>query len=421
MNKLLEDLKWRSLLKEIITEEDIDKILLLHKKRFYLGIDPTSDSLHIGHFLAINLANLISKNSNLIPIFVLGGFTAQIGDPSGKNNERKLISQNIISDNSKSIKEQLKFICKNLDIKNYEIFDNFDIYKNLNLISFFKNYGKLVNISKMLSRDVVKSRLDIGMSYTEFSYQIFQAIDFLYLFENKDVLIQIGGSDQLGNILTGIEIIKKIKGKNSLVAGITVPLLVDEKGNKIGKSEGNPLWISKEKMSPYFMYQYLFNLSDLFAEKLLLQLTSIKKEDFLNLLKIAKKENTKRHLQNELIKRLFISFYGKNDDYNKFKNISKYLFAEDYLNIDEDFLLSIFKNLETFKYDFSKDLFTQLRKRNFISSKREFNQFLKDGALKINNKIIMESDFKLTKNDFLKRKFIILSVGKKQKIIVKLN
>lgn len=421
MNKLLEDLKERSLLKEIISEEEINKILLMNNKKFYLGIDPTADSLHIGHFLAINLANLIYKNSNLTPVFVLGGFTAQIGDPSGKNAERKLTSQNIIFNNCKSIKEQLKIICKNLEIKDYEIFDNFDVYKNLNLMTFFKDYGKLINISKMLSRDVVKSRLDIGISYTEFSYQIFQAIDFLHLFESKDVLIQIGGSDQLGNILTGIEMIKKVKGKNSLVAGITVPLLVDEKGNKIGKSEGNPLWISKEKMSPYFMYQYLFNLSDLFAEKLLLQLTSIPKQDFSNLLKIAKKENTKRYLQKELIKRLFISFYGKNDNYNKFQEISKYLFAEDYLNVDENFLLDIFKNLETFKYDFSKDLFTQLRIKNFISSKREFNQFLKDKALKINNKLITDLDFKLTRKDFLKRKFVILSLGKKKKVIIKIN
>ncbi|BDV03348.1 MAG: tyrosine--tRNA ligase [Candidatus Hepatoplasma scabrum] len=421
MNKLLEDLKWRSLLKELITEDDVSKIFSLDDKKFYLGIDPTADSLHIGHFLTINLANLISKKSNLTPVFVLGGFTAQIGDPSGKNAERKLISENIVANNCKKIKEQLQFICKNLEIKNYEIFDNFNIYKNLTLIDFFKKYGKLINISKMLSRDVVKNRIDVGISYTEFSYQIFQAIDFLYLFENKNVLLQIGGSDQFGNILSGIEIIRRIRNKNILIGGITVPLLIDESGNKIGKTDGNPLWISKEKLSPYFIYQYLFNLSDSFAKKLLLQLTTITKFEFSDLLKKANSNKRERYLQKELIRRLFISFYGDNDYFEKFDKISEYLFTQNYQKIEEKLLLDIFKNLDSFKYDFKQDLFTQLKSNNLISSKREFIQFLKDKALKINNTSILEVDFKLKKTDFSKQKFLILSLGKKKKIIIKLN
>lgn len=421
MNKLIDDLKWRNLFKELIIEKDISKIFFLKNKKFYLGIDPTADSLHIGHFLTINLANLIYKNTDLTPIFVLGGFTAQIGDPSGKKSERKLIDQKTIANNCNKIKKQLETLCKNLNINDYQIFDNFDIYKNLTLIDFFKKYGKSINISKMLSREVVKSRLDVGISYTEFSYQIFQAIDFLYLFENKDVLIQLGGSDQLGNILTGIEFIKKIKGRDLLIGGITVPLLTDENGNKIGKTEGNPLWITKEKLSPYFIYQYLYNLSDPFAKKLLLQLTSITKEQFLKLEKIHLSEKKDRILQKELIKRLFFVFYGNNQEYEKFSNISKYLFAEQYQSIDEKILLDIFKNIDNFKYDFKEDLFTQLKKHNFISSKREFNQYLKDKAIKIDQKLIIERDFKLNKNDFLKRNIIILSLGKKKKIFIKIN
>lgn len=421
MNKLIEDLKWRKLLKELIVESDINKIFLLKNKKFYLGIDPTADSLHIGHFLTINLANLIYKNSNLTPVFVLGGFTAQIGDPSGKKSERKLIDRKTILNNCNKIKKQLETLCKNLNIKDYQIFDNFDIYKDLTLINFFKKYGKLINISKMLSREVVKSRLDAGISYTEFSYQIFQAIDFLYLFENKDVLIQLGGSDQLGNILTGIEFIKKIKGKDLLVGGITVPLLTDENGNKIGKTDGNPLWITKEKLSPYFIYQYLYNLSDIFAKKLLLQLTSITKDQFLKLEKNHFIEKKDRILQKELIKRLFFAFYGSEQEYEKFSNISKYLFTEEYQNIDEKILLDIFKNIDNFKYDFRKDLFTQLKEHNFISSKREFNQYLKDKAIKIDQKLILNNDFKLDKKDFLKRNVVILSLGRKKKIFIKIN
>ncbi|BDV02575.1 MAG: tyrosine--tRNA ligase 2 [Candidatus Hepatoplasma vulgare] len=415
--KIERELSWRGLYKESANFNSLNEIIKL-KSKFYVGVDPTASSLHIGHYVFIVVSKLIYDITKMTPVFVIGGLTGQIGDPSGKQSERNLISEEIIKSNVKQISKQLSLLAKNIGIENFEIFNNMDVYKNMSIVKLFQKFGKLFNLKEMIAKDMVKNRLDNGLSYTEFSYQVFQAIDFLTLFEKKNVRFQIGGSDQWGNITSGIELIRKIKGVRSSVSGLTINLLLDENNNKIGKTGGNAIWLDKNRFSSFDFYQYLLNISDFLAENLLCKLTLIKKEDFNKIISESKKYPKKKLVQEKLAKKLLSMIHGENI-FEEVKNVSKILFEEDYKNISFDDFLKIEKYIGiSFKYE-NIGIMDFLLKHKMVFSRREFREFINLNAIRINGDIINDENRKIESTDFLHKKYIVINVGKKRKYLIK--
>ncbi|BDU67640.1 MAG: tyrosine--tRNA ligase [Candidatus Tyloplasma litorale] len=409
---LKSNLSWRGLLKDIANEDSLKK-LINNGDAFYIGIDPTSDSIHIGHFLSLSLVKILS-NYGLKPIIVLGGFTGMIGDPSGKNSEREIIDHSVVKNNVWKIGELIKELCEKMDIKNFEIFDNNEVYENLSIISLYQKYGKLFNINTMLAKESVKNRINQGISYTEFSYQLFQAIDFLYLFENKNVKLQLGGSDQWGNITAGIDLIRKFHGKEVDISGITINLLTDENGNKIGKTSGKPIWLDIKKTSSYELFQFLINQTDDMAQKLLLQATSITEKEF-NEIKNEHQNNPKKKLlQNDLAKR-FISIVHSLENYEKSFNLSKILFNEDYEKISKNDLYDL-KNLPSIQNE-NKSLMDLLIEKEYISSRRQYREFLNNGSIKLNGKTIQDEKI-ILKNEFYLEQVCFINIGKKKRVLI---
>lgn len=415
--ELKEELSWRGLLKEVANFDNLNNVIK-SKSKFYVGVDPTAASLHIGHYVFIVVTKLIQDVTKMTPVFVIGGLTGQIGDPSGKNIERNLISEEIIKSNVKKISNQLKLLAKNIEIKDFEIFNNMDIYKNMSIVELFQKFGKVFNLNSMISKDMVKNRLDIGLSYTEFSYQVFQAIDFFTLFDKKNVRFQIGGSDQWGNIISGIELIRKLKGSDIQVSGLTINLLLDENNNKIGKTGGNAIWLDKNKFSSFAFYQYLLNISDLLAENLLPKLTLINKKDFESILIKFKRNPKEKILQKELARRLLLLIHG-NKIFEEVKNISELLFKEDYKNISVNNFLEIEKFMGIyFPYE-QISIMDYLLKYKLISSRREFREFVNLKAIRINGNIVENENRKINLDDLLHKKYLIINIGKKKKYLIK--
>lgn len=412
INNLKRDLEWRGLLKDISNEDSLVEIVE-NGDKFYIGIDPTSDSIHIGHFLSLTLARVLNEHG-LKPVLVMGGFTGMIGDPSGRNSEREVVSKEVIDGNVKKISKQIQDLSKKLGIDEIEIFNNSKVYEELTIIELFQKYGKLFNINTMLSKESVKNRIDNGISYTEFSYQLFQAIDFLYLYENKGVKLQLGGSDQWGNITAGTELIRKIHGSDVKVCGITINLLTDENGNKVGKTQGVPIWLDKEKTSPYIMFQYFINQSDETASKLLSQATDINEEEFNGVKDEHTNNPSQKILQNELAKR-FISTVHSIEDYNKSFELSKILFEERYNDINEEQINDL-KSLPSIqnKEITLMDLLIETEK---VSSRRAYREFLESGSIKING-VKIEDENLILSDEFLMNKVAFINVGKKNKYLV---
>ena len=298
--KLYDDLVWRGLIQDISSPE-LENKLNNEELTFYIGTDPTADSLHIGHYPSFLLAKRL-KLAGHHPIMLVGGATALIGDPRGKG-ERTLQSYEVINSNYVKLRDQVErlFGC--------ETVNNYDWIKDINTIEFLRDYGKNFTINYMLDKDKVRKQLDNGLSFTEFSYMILQALDFKHLYETRNVTLQVAGSDQWGNITSGIELIRKTLGVE--VYGMTMPLVLDENGNKIGKSEGNAVWLDKEKTSPYFLYQYLINASDSIVIDYLKRLTLLSREEIEELEKSLKEEPHLRLAHKALAREVICDVHGK--------------------------------------------------------------------------------------------------------------
>ncbi len=412
IEQLKKDLEWRGLLKDITNEEAFANIVE-SGDAFYIGIDPTADSIHVGHYLSLSLTNILNKHG-LKPVIILGGFTGMIGDPSGRNSEREVVDREVIKSNVVKITEQVKTLTSKLGIDNIEVIDNTKFYEEMSIIDIYQKYGKLFNINTMLSKDSVKSRLEAGISYTEFSYQMFQAIDFLKLYEQYNVKLQLGGSDQWGNIVAGTELIRKVHGSEVEVSGLTINLLTDENGNKIGKTQGVPMWLDKTKTSPYVLFQYFINTTDETAKKLLAQSTSISEEEFNGIVSNHESNPRDKALQNELANR-FISNVHSKEEYEQAKELSKLLFEERYSDINESQLKDL-KSLPSINNE--DDLLMDILVNNeVISSRREYREFLSNGSIKINGNSISDENLKLTK-EFILDKVAFVNVGKKNKYLI---
>ncbi len=397
----------------------------------YIGFDPTADSLHIGNLVPIMLLVHLQRCGHK-PIILVGGATGMVGDPSGKTEERKLLSKESINHNLECQKKQLmNFLSFGEEESSAEVVNNYDWFKDLNFLEFIRDVGKYITVNYMLAKDSVKTRLDTGMSFTEFSYQLVQGYDFYWLYKNKQCKLQLGGSDQWGNIVTGTELIRrKIFADEGLEAeafALTCPLITKVDGNKFGKSEGGNIWLDPEKTSPYKFYQYWLNISDEDAENFIRFFTLFSRDDIDNLINQHREAPHLRILQKALARDVTVRVHSE-EDYNAAVEASSILFGKgttDTLrNLSESMLLSVFEGVpqsEVSKSELEKgigivDFLTENTK--IFSSKGEARRMLKDNGVAVNKEKIREM-FEVNTGLLLNGKYLLVQKGKKNYFLVK--
>lgn len=399
--KLYDELKWRGLIKDITSEDLIEK-LNNGGLTFYIGTDPTADSMHIGHLSSFLIATRL-HNAGHHPILLIGGATGLIGDPR-PTTERGMITKEEVLKNVEGLKKQAE------DIFGFEVVNNYDWSKNINFIDFLRDYGKYFNINYMLDKDIIRRRLDTGITYTEFSYMIMQALDFLWLFENKNCTLQVAGSDQWGNITAGVDLIRKKTGQE--VYGFTMPLVTTKDGKKFGKSEGNALWLDKNRTSSYELYQYLINTDDEMVIEYLKIFTFLSKEEIEKIASEMQANSESRIAQKALAKEVITFVHGELE-YEKAVKISEALFNGDISNLSKDEILMAFKNLPNFKVKES-NVIDLLVENQICSSKREAREFVNNGAITINDKKVTDEKEFIDRNKAIDDNILIIRKGKKK-------
>ncbi len=415
--KLFDELNWRGFVQNYTP--DVNFLIEQNSQSVYIGFDPTSDSLHVGNLMQIMLLSLFQKYGHR-PIALVGGATGMIGDPSGKSKERNLLDMDTLFHNQKCIQNQLeKFLDFSPNIPNSAlILNNYDWFKDFNFLDFLRTIGKHISINYMIAKESVQNRIETGISFTEFSYQLLQAYDFLYLYQNYNCKIQMGGADQWGNITTGIELIRRII--NGQAEAITAPLLTKADGTKFGKSESGNIWLDPKKTSPYKFYQFWINISDNDVEKLLKVFTFLSKEEIENILIKHFNEPHLRYAQKRLAEYVTTLVHSK-EDLEKAIEATQLLFGEsskdNFLKFDWHELQEIFEgvpysqvNNEYFYQP--KDAVTILSELQIYPSKSEAKKALQAGAVKV-NKMKISVDYQFLENDWIMNKFVLIQKGKK--------
>jgi tyrosyl-tRNA synthetase len=408
---LYEDLKWRGLLYQQ-TDDDIENQLNNEKLVFYLGADPTADSLHIGHLLAYLVAKRLEDHGHK-PILVIGGGTGLIGDPSFKSQERKLLSIEESLKNAEGIAKQAKHILPEATVVN-----NYDWLSSLNAIEFLRDIGKHFNVAYMMSKDSVKSRIENGISFTEFSYQIIQAWDFEHLFRNYNCTLQIGGQDQWGNITAGMELIRKIHSIEAKVYGLTFPLVTKADGTKFGKTESGAVWLDKNKTSVYDFYQYWINTADQDVIIRLKQFTFLSKSEIEALEKSLNEEPEKRLAQKTLAEEITKLVHGEKE-LNKAIRVTEALFSGAVKDLDLEEIEMGFSNLESIEVTEAIPLVDCLVELNLASSKRQARELISSNAISVNGEKESDTYFELNKDKALHQRYTIIRKGKKKYACIK--
>ena len=398
---LYEDLLYRGLIKDISSEELKDK-LNNEKLTFYIGTDPTADSLHIGHLSSFLISKRL-KDAGHNPILLIGGATGRIGDPR-PTSEREMKSIEEINHNIEALTKQVK------DLFGFEIVNNYDWSKDINFIDFLRDYGKYFNINYMLDKDIIRRRLETGITYTEFSYMIMQALDYLHLYETKNCTLQVAGSDQWGNITAGIDLIRKKKQKE--VYGFTMPLVTTKNGTKFGKSEGNALWLDKNKTSSYKMYQYLINLEDEMIIDYLKIFTFLSKDE-IEKIAIEVKNNPEQRLAQKTLAKEIITFLHGEEEYQRALNLTEKLFSNDFNNLETKDIVDIFNEEEIKDIKINKNIIDTLIDCNIASSKREAREFVLGNAISINGEKVNDPNIIIDNKYLIDNTYIIFRRGKK--------
>lgn len=394
-----EELKWRGLVKDI-SSPDLEEKLNNESLTFYWGTDPTADSLHLGHYSSLVTAKRLMLHGHK-PILLVGGATGLIGDPR-PTAEREIISKETVEKNIEGLKRQ---VTRLLDNK-AEVVNNYDWTKNVTFLDFLRDIGKYINVNYMLNKDIISRRLDSGITYAEFSYTLLQGFDFLHLFKNKNCTLQAAGSDQWGNITTGIELIRKIEGVEAY--GFTMPLILDKTGKKFGKSEGNALWLDKEKTSPYLIYQYLLNSDDSKVIEYLKVFTFLNKEEIDALEEKVKTEPEKREAQKTLAYEVVKDLHGL-EEAEKAKKTSEEVFTKGY---SSEGMPS-----ETIEYKDNMNLMDILVMTKITTSKSEARRLIVSNGISVNNEKELNPERIFTKEEI---NDLIISKGKKTHIKVNL-
>ena len=404
---LFEDLKWRGLIKDI-TSPELEEKLNKGGMTFYIGTDPTADSMHIGHLSSFLITKRL-KDAGHHPILLVGGGTGLIGDPKA-TCERDRTPREVIEKNYLGLRKQVE------DIFGFEVVNNLDWYQDINMVDFLRDYGKYFSINYMLDKDTVRKRLESGISFTEFSYMILQAIDFLHLHQTKGVDLQVAGSDQWGNITAGVDLIKKATGDT--VYAFTMPLVTDSRGVKFGKSEGNALWLDKNKTSSYELYQFLVNVEDSMVIDYLKIYTFLSKEEIEKYAEVNQNEPHLRLAHKKLAEEI-ITFLHGHEEYEKAVHISESLFKGNIKELSKDELIDASKNMDSYTLDEDMNLVDLLVNANITSSKREAREFITNNSISINGEKVNDLDFIVTKENALYQEFTIIRKGKKKYYVIK--
>jgi tyrosyl-tRNA synthetase len=423
----IEELKWRGMIQDMMpgTEEQFAKGMTAA----YIGFDPTADSLHIGSLVQIMILVHLQKAGNK-PLALVGGATGMVGDPSGKSAERNLLDDQTLQHNLNGVKKQLEqFLDFNCGANSAEMVNNYDWFKTMSFLDFIRDIGKHITVNYMMAKDSVKSRLETGMSFTEFSYQLVQGYDFYWLWKNKNCTVQLGGSDQWGNIVTGTELIRR-KGDGEAFA-VTTPLIKKADGTKFGKTEGGNVWLDKTKTSPYKFYQYWINASDEDASKYI-RIFTLKTQQEIELLEKQHAEAPHlRLLQKELAKDITIRVHSV-EDYESAANASEILFKKDedaliaLKALSENIFNDIFDGVPQAEIDLSEiknglSIVDALAsKTNFLASNGEARRALKENAISINKAKVGEDKI-LTTDDLIQGMYILIQKGKKNYYLIKAN
>ena len=398
---VFEDLKWRGLIKDISSPE-LEEKLNKGGMTFYIGTDPTADSLHVGHLSSFLISKRL-KDAGHHPILLVGGGTGMIGDPR-PTTERAMITKEQVSKNIEGLKEQVE------KLFGFEVVNNYDWIKDINVLDFLRDYGKYFNINYMLDKDIIKRRLDTGITYTEFSYMILQALDFKYLHEHKNVNLQCAGSDQWGNITAGIDLIRKSTGDE--VYGFTMPLVTDSQGRKFGKSEGNALWLDKEKTSSYELYQFFVNVEDCMVIDYLKIYTFLSKEE-IEELEIKHKEHPELREAHKALAREIITFLHGKEEYDKAVDLAEHLFNNKFNDLSKKDIEELFKNANINEVEANQNIVDFIINLGIAKSKREAREFIEAGAISINGEKITNIETVIDKSMFIENTYIVVRRGKK--------
>ena len=404
---VFEDLKWRGLIKDISSPE-LEEKLNKGGMSFYIGTDPTADSLHVGHLSSFLISKRL-KEAGHHPYLLIGGATGMIGDPR-PTKERAMISKEQVDKNIAGLKSQVE------KLFGFDVVNNYDWTKNINVLDFLRDYGKYFNINYMLDKDIIRRRLDSGITYAEFSYMLLQALDFKYLHEHKNVNLQCAGSDQWGNITAGIDLIRKTTGDE--VYGFTMPLVTDSQGNKFGKSEGNALWLDKEKTSSYELYQFFVNVEDSMVIDYLKIYTFLSREEIEELDKKNKAHPELREAHKALAREIITFLHGK-EEYEKAVDLANHLFNNKFNDLSKKDIENLFKGQEVKDVEVGINMVDLLVNMGVAKSKREAREFIEAGAISINGEKITDIEKTIKTEMFIENTYIIVRRGKKNYYIGK--
>ena len=407
---IIDELEWRGAINQTTDKEALKELTENKNIGLYCGTDPTGDSLHIGHLIPF----MILKRFQLAghhPVIIIGGGTGAIGDPSGRKTERTLQTESQLDHNKKALTEQMK---KLFGTENFTIVDNYTWLKDFTMIDFLRDFGKLFNVNTMLNKEVVASRLDSGISFTEFTYQILQAVDFLQL--------EIGGSDQWGNITAGIDLIHKVEGPDAKVYGLTIPLMLKADGTKFGKTAGGAIWLDPKKTSPYEFYQFWINQDDRDVVKYLKYFTFLSKEEIDELAEKVQKEPWKREAQRRLAEEVTKFVHGE-EGLAEAQRITKALFSGDIADLTTEEIEQAFKDVPSVEVaNEKKNIILWLVDDTKIEpSRRQARQDVESGAIHINGEKVTDVDAEIDPSSHFDGKFVIVRRGKKRYFLVRVK
>ncbi|AEB28872.1 tyrosine--tRNA ligase [Carnobacterium sp. 17-4] len=418
---IIDELEWRDAINQQTDEAGLKKLIDQKKIGLYCGVDPTGDSMHIGHLIPF----MILKRFQLAghrPVIVIGGATGSIGDPSGKSEERVLQTSEQVQNNSDKLSRQMENLFDaGKKEESIRMVNNLDWTKEISLLDFLRNIGKSFNVNTMLSKDIVASRLETGISFTEFTYQILQSIDFLHLYRHEDVQLQIGGADQWGNITAGLEYIRKQEGSEAEAYGLTIPLMLKADGTKFGKTAGGAIWLDPEKTTPYEFYQFWLNQDDRDVVKYLKYFTFLTKEEIEALGEKIAAEPHKREAQKTLASEMTLFVHGE-QALKDAEKITAALFSGDVKSLTADQIEEGFKNMPTFE--------SSKEERNIVEwlvdvvgiepSRRQAREDINNGALSMNGEKITDVEAIVTPENSFDERFILIRKGKKKYFLIKL-
>lgn len=418
---ILEELKWRGAINQQTDEEGLKEVTDAKSIALYCGIDPSGDSMHVGHLIPF----MILKRFQLAghkPVILIGGGTGSIGDPSGRNSERVLQTMDKIQDNADKLSAQMRKLFKaGSEESGIKLVNNYDWLSGLSFLDFLRDFGKEFNINTMLAKDVVSSRLDTGISFTEFSYQIIQSVDFLHLFQNEDVQLQIGGSDQWGNITAGLDLIRKKEGSNAKAFGLTIPLLLKADGTKFGKSADGAIWLDPEKTTPYEFYQFWFNQDDRDVVKYLKYFTFLSKDDIDALERQVETEPHKRAAQKALAEEM-THFVHSQEALDEAISITQALFSGEIHSLTADQIESTFKEVPSSEAPKGEHNLVEflVDVTGIEPSRRQAREDIKNGAIRLKGIQIKDVDHIVNEEDSFDNRFVIVRKGKKKYFLVNL-